>query len=430
MKEDLLQYIWQFQQFEKKKLTTVQGQNLKIIKTGIYNTDSGPDFLQTQLLLDDMAFHGHVELHVRSANWYTHHHDKDSAYDNVVLHVVWQYDKPVIRKDGTSLPTLVLTKYIKPQLLDRYQLLAQNQSPVPCSSQLHKVSTKKWHKMLQKALLQRLNHKYNLVYKLLEANKNDSEATAYQLLAYNFGFKINSPAFLSLSKLVPLKLIQRNAPNLLYLEALLLGQAGLLSTAILTQEAMNNDYVSELTKTYSYLKHKHKLTTTLTPSQWKFFRLRPANAPFIRITQLASLLHTHPSIFYLLINTPVKKLYKELTIKQSPYWQEHYQLGKKSKKAIAGLGKNSIENLIINTVVPLLVAYGKLRDTEYYIDRALDVLHHLPAEQNSITKNWQKLGMPIQDAFASQGSLELFNNFCCLKKCLSCTIGKSLIRKK
>lgn len=427
MKEDLLQYIWQFQQFEKKNLTTVQGQDLKIIKTGSYNTDSGPDFLQAQLLLDGMAFHGHVELHVHSANWYIHHHDKDSTYDNVILHVVWQYDKPVIRKDGTSLPTLVLEKYIKSQLLDRYQLLAHDRSPIPCSSQIHKISKKKWNTMLKKALLQRLTHKYNLVYKLLEANKKDSEATAYQLLAYNFGFKTNGDCFLKLSTLVPLKLIQRNAPNVLYLEALLLGQAGLLSA---TQEAMNNDYVSELTKTYSYLKHKYKLTTTLTPSQWKFFRLRPANSPFIRIAQLASLLHTHPSIFYLFINTPIKKLYKELAIKQSAYWQEHYQLGKKSKKNIAGLGKSSIESLIINTVVPLLVAYGRLRDTEYYIDRALDVLHHLPAEQNSITKKWQKLGMPIHTAFASQGSLELFNHFCCFKKCLSCTIGKSLIRKK
>jgi hypothetical protein len=118
--------------------------------------------------------------------------------------------------------------------------------------------------MIKEAFFKRLTHKNNLVYQLFEANKNDSEATAYQLLAYNFGFKTNNQAFLTLSKQVSLKLIQRNAPNLLYLEALLLGQAGLLPEASTCAKLNKDIYISSLVKTYTYLKHKYKLTTILT----------------------------------------------------------------------------------------------------------------------------------------------------------------------
>ena len=429
MKEDLLQYIWKFQQFNKKQLTTTGGSALKILKTGTLNKDAGPDFLHAHIMLDDVAWHGHVEVHVESAAWHSHKHTQDRGYDNVVLHVVYQDNMPVTRNDGTPLPTLVLQNRIQTHLLARYAELAEAQPPVPCATQLHKVNKKVWYTMVEKALFQRLNHKHHLVYTLLEANKNDSEATAYQLLAYNFGFKINNEPFLALSKLVPFKLIQRNAPSLLHLEALLLGQAGLLPTTI-PDQLPAGDYVHDLIKAYAYLKHKYKLQTTLSRTQWKFFRLRPANFPFIRITQFASLLHQHASIFYLLINTPPKALRKELAIKQSGYWQEHYQLEKKTKQPIPGLGKASIDNIIINTVVPLLVGYGKIRDAQHYIDRAITLLRALPAEQNTITNTWKELGMEVRDAFDSQGSLELFNNFCKPKKCLDCLVGTMLIKAK
>ena len=429
MKEDLLQYIWQYQLFDRKELATAQGQVLKILKTGTLNENAGPDFSNAHILIDDVAWHGHVEIHVNSAAWYAHKHQKDKAYESVVLHVVWEDDKPVIQKNGTPLPTIVLQKRIKPPLLARYGELAKAKSPIPCATQLNRVPKKVWNTMIEKALFQRLESKHNLVYKLLKANKDDSEATAYQLLAYNFGFKLNSEAFLTLSKQVPLKLIQKNATSLLHLEALLLGQAGLLPTTP-TLAMLEDDYVGVLTKTYTYLKHKYKLKTTLTRSQWNFFRLRPANFPFIRIAQFANLLHTHRSIFYLLINTSPKDLQKSLSIRQSTYWQEHYILGKKSKQPIAGLGKTSIDNIIINTVVPILVAYGKIRGSQYYIDRAIKLLHDLPPEHNTITNRWKKLGMKIQDAFNSQGSLELFNSFCKPKKCLSCAVGIALVRGK
>ncbi len=410
MKENLLQYIWQYQLFDKKELITTQGHTLKILKIGTLNKNSGPDFLHAHLLIDGIAWHGHVEIHINSSAWYTHKHAKDKAYENVILHVVWKDNKPVMGKNSSPLPTLVLKNRVQVPLLTKYAELAKANSPLPSASQLKSISKKAWPSMIKDALFQRLENKRNLVCRLLKANKNDSEATAYQLLAYNFGFKINSNTFLELSKLVPLRLVQKNTASLLHLEALLLGQAGLLP-ATPTPAMLEEDYSDALIKTYAYLKHKYKLKTTLTRSQWQFFRLRPANFPFIRITQFASLLHTHRSIFYLLINTPPQALHKALAIRQSTYWQNHYILGKKSNLSIAGLGRAGINSIIINTVVPMLVASGKIRNTQHYIDRAITLLHALPAERNTVTNRWTKLGFKIKDAFDSQGTLELSNNF-------------------
>lgn len=430
MKEELLHYIWHFQQFKKTNLTTVQGQKLKIIKTGIPNTDAGPDFLEAHVLISEIELHGHIEVHVHSSSWYSHRHHENPAYDNVILHVVWCYDKPVMRTNSTLLPTLVLESYVDLQLLKRYRSLAEARSLLPCSAQIHSTPRSKWIKMLKKALVKRLITKSDLVYDLLASNKNDSEITAYQLLAQNFGFKINSANFLQLSRVLPFKIIQKNRSNLLDIEALLLGQAGLLDLLYHRENVAKDPYINELIQRYHYLKHKYKLTTTLTYAQWKFFRLRPGNSPFIRIAQFASLLHHHSSLFYTLLNTPPEKLYETLAIRQSPYWQAHYQPGKTSKKRVSCLGKASIYNIVINTIVPLLVAYGRLRNIDYYTNRALRILRYLPAEQNKITKRWQKLNMPLCNAADSQGSIELFNNFCRLKKCFSCEIGQTILRKK
>jgi hypothetical protein len=226
---------------------------------------------------------------------------------------------------------------------------------------------------------------------------------------------------------LPLKTLAKHADNLLELEALLLGQASLLPTNKEPQDA----YLEALKKTYNSLTHKYPLIVgKVQEHQWNFFRLRPANFPTIRIAQFAQLLHQHPSIFDLLINTSTQMLYKKLAIRQSPYWQEHYQFAKQSNVKIPGLGKASIEHILINTTVPLLVAYGKTKDKQNYVDRAVAILQHLPAENNTITRHWEDMGTKAKNAFDSQALIELFNNFCTKKQCLSCNIGVAIIQKE
>lgn len=427
MQEDFLHYIWKFQCFDKKDLTTCQADKLAILNPGNRNEHAGPDFLNSSIKIDNVTWHGHTELHVNASAWYLHKHQKDPTYDNVVLHVVWNNDQPIQQKDGSILPTLVLKDRIALQLLQQYQHLVHNKAKIPCANQVYHVDDIIKASMLDRVLFQRLTHKNSLVYRLLDGNQGNWEETAYQLLAYNFGFKINSSTFLDLSLSLPVKIIKKHATNLSQLEALLLGQAGLL----ITEEHESEDYLAALAKEHTYLAHKYQLRTDrLNKVHWKFFRLRPANFPTIRIAQFAQLLHQYPHVFHLLANTPYKDLYKKLAITQSSYWQSHYLFSKPSKAKIPGLGVASIESILINTVVPLLVAYGKSRDEQEHIDKAVMILQSLPAEYNAITRYWKKLGIQVKSAFDSQAVIELFNNFCSKKKCLSCNIGATLVQQQ
>jgi Protein of unknown function (DUF2851) len=425
MREDFLYYVWKLQYFDKKTLTTCQGESLSISCPGTRNDHAGPDFLNGSIIINDVTWHGHVEIHINASDWHAHQHQTDKAYDNVILHVVWNHDKDIQQQDGTLIPTLVLKGRVAPQLHQQYYKLVHNQAAIPCAKQLPRVADLTKTAMLDKALFQRLTHKNNLVYRLLEDNKGDWEATAYQLLAYNFGFKVNSSTFLDLSLSLPLKILTKHTDNLLQLEALLLGQAGLLLNNNQAQDA----YLAALQKEYNYLMHKYLLKGgKVQACQWKFFRLRPANFPTIRIAQFAQLLHQHPSIFDLMVNTETTVLYKALVIVQSSYWQNHYQFSKRSKKKISGLGRTSIEHILINTTVSLLVAYGKAKDEPSYVDKAIAVLQQLPAEHNAITRRWNDMGIQAKNSFDSQALIELFNNFCTQKQCLSCHIGVAIVQ--
>jgi Protein of unknown function (DUF2851) len=427
MQEDFLYYVWKLQYFDKKYLATCQGEALSVSHPGTRNDHAGPDFLQGSIIINNVIWHGHIEIHINASDWHEHQHHNDKAYENVILHVVWHHDKDIQQQDGTIIPTLALKDRVSPQLHQQYQRLVHNKAPIPCAKHLPQVADLLKASMLDKALFQRLTHKNNLVYRLLEDNKGDWEATAYQLLAYNFGFKVNSSTFLDLALNLPLKTLAKHADNLLELEALLLGQASLLPANKEPQDA----YLEALKKAHNYLAHKYPLKIGgVQETQWKFFRLRPANFPTIRIAQFAQLMHQNPSIFDLLVHVPTQTLYKKLSIMQSPYWQAHYRFFKRSNTKIPGLGKASIEHILINTAVPLLVAYGKTKDEQDYIDRAITILQHLPAEHNTITRHWEDVGIKAKSAFDSQALIELFNNFCVKKKCLSCDIGVAILQKE
>lgn len=423
MNESFLHYIWQFQYFDKTDLQLATGEELLIIKPGNHNTDAGPDFGNAQIKIESINWAGHVEIHLKSSEWYSHKHEQDLAYENVVLHVVWENDKPVYRQDKTLLPTLELKNRVDEMLIHSYKKLVNSSSDIACEKNLRAVEPIVQLSMLDKALMQRLEAKSRLVTELLNSNRGDWEETTYQGLAKAFGFKINSDPFFELAKTVSFKTLQKQK-SLLEKEALLFGAAGMLTTKT------KDEYITALYDEYQFLKKKFKLgEAELSPAQWKFLRLRPANFPTIRIAQLSSILHHHQNIFSKLIEAEgAKSLTNIFSVQQSSYWQKHYRFGKPAKGKVPELGESSIENLIINTVAPLLVAYGKSKDDQTYIDKAVDFLNQIAAEQNKITRQWGDLGVIIKSASDSQGSIELYNSFCKKRQCLNCTIGVAILK--
>lgn len=425
MQEAFLHYIWRYQYFDKRDLVVADGQSVDVLYPGHYNTDAGPDFKEAKIKIGDIEWLGSVEIHLKSSDWNNHKHQNDPAYNNTILHVVWESDGDIQREDNSILPTLQLKDRVDPHLLNKYnQLINHPATYISCENQWSEVSDITKLSMLDKMAMERLYDKSALVLSLLESNNGNWEETAYQLLFKNFGFKINSDPFLTLAQSIPFKIIKKHAQDLNQIEALLFGMAGFLDEPL-------DEKSQRLAKEFVYLKQKYKLDQKLHKFQWKYLRLRPSNFPTSRIAQLAAVLHQQPSVFDLLVKSDNLKLISSwLRSKPSHYWVDHHSFDKVSKSENKGLGTSSVENLLINTAVPLRVAYGKQIDNQDFIDKAVELLEQLKAEKNSIIEKGTGIGLTVKTAFDSQAAIQLYNNYCKKKRCLHCNIGTSLIRLK
>lgn len=399
-----------------------------ILHQGTLNTDAGPDFINARIRIGSLEWFGNIEIHIRSSDWQLHHHHHDEAYNNVILHVTWTDDEPVRRDNGSRLPTLVLKDRIPEKLILKYSSMVHNNEIIPCVSHLPSVTHLKKISMIDRAVVERLDSKISNLMSLIQRNKGDWQESAYQLFARNFGFKLNAEPFQRLAFAVPLKTLLWHRENLFQIEALLFGQAGLL------EKEFADDYPNDLKKEYRFLGKKFSIDQSrLNGSEWKFLRIRPANFPTLRLAEFAALIYSCPVFFTSITEfTSVKEIYGIFeNSKVSSYWTEHYLFDKKSdKKVKVSVGSDSINNIIINTVVPYLYFLGKERDQELYVDRALDFLEQINAEDNRITRMWRESGLEIGSAYDSQGAIELFNNYCMKKNCLDCEIGADILRAK
>lgn len=423
MSEAFLHYLWQFQYFDKHELQTTSGDPIQILNPGIRNSHAGPDFQNSRMKIGGMEWIGSAEIHILASGWMEHKHDRDPAYENVVLHVVWQNDTAIRRSDGSPLPTLELMNRVDRKFFQDYQRLVNSPENIPCSKFMPQVKDIVRLSMIDRVLLDRLEAKSLRVFYILQKNHNDWEETCYQLLARSFGHKINADPFQQLARLLPYRLLRKHADKLLHLEALLFGQAGFL------EDDTGDDYYRLLTREYNLLRQKYKLSDRrLNKAQWKFLRLRPANFPTIRLAELAALLFYRPSLFSTILETETyKELNSVFSVKQSDYWKGHYTFTRTAKEAVKSLGASSVATIIINAVVPLLVAYGKSKGDQQYIDRAVAILQQTPGESNTIVTRWKDLGFKSKTAFDSQALIELQNNYCAKRRCLDCSIGVSLI---
>jgi len=416
MNEEILYYLWNFQKFNARDLLTTDDKVVTVLHPGYRNMHSGPDFLESKIRIDGMEWHGHVEIHINSSDWNRHGHQHDEAYNNVVLHVVWQDDKPVVI-DNQFVPTIELRGRVLPEILSKAESLLSNIQMIPCSNLPVNWSGIETHSMIEFASIQRLERKSRQILNDLEGLTGDWEETFYRKLASNFGFKVNQEPFYQLASLLPHNIIVKNSGRISQLEALLFGTAGFLSS-----EA-EDQYQANLSEEYKFLKLKYRLHPMRNPG-WKFLRMRPANFPTVRLAQFAALYHKHPNLLRKVLDTSdLNDLKRLFLVELSPYWEEHYLFGKAVRPKSSRMGIASINLILINTVIPFLFSYGKLHDYIHYTERALNFLTLIKPEKNIITTNWEHKGITMYSAFEAQGSIELFQNFCHQKKCLQCKIG-------
>ena len=423
MNEMFLQFIWKHRLFQTSRMQTCDGTSVSVLSPGMLNPDAGPDFFNARIRLGDTVWAGNVEIHQRASDWFRHKHDRDAAYDNVILHVVKQDDQHVMNSKGQLIQNLVLTY---PAYLEtNYEELIKSKGWIFCQKYFHQVDSMTLQIWFHGLMIERLEQKTMEIIQRLELNKNDWNETFYQFLARNFGFKINALPFELLSKSLPLNVLGKHKDNLFQLEALLFGAAGLLN-----EELVGDDYFLSLKKEFSFLYSKYKFSP-VGAHLWKFLRLRPVNFPTIRLAQFAGLIHQSSALFSKLIElNDLEEVKKLFLVQASAYWTTHYRFNKPSPEQVKHLGDLSFYNIVINTIVPFLFVYGEYHQKQELKDLALDYLEKVPAEKNAIIEHWKKLGVTVRSAFDSQALIQLKNSFCNSKKCLNCPIGMKLISQK
>jgi hypothetical protein len=424
MQEDFLHYIWKHKKVDVLNLRTVQNEFLQIVSVGQHNTNAGPDFFNAHLKIGGQLWAGNVEIHVKSSDWYVHNHERDIAYDNVILHVVWEHDTEIYRKDNSIIPVLELSQVVDPYLFDNYKKLFSNPNNkwINCEQDFAEVDPFILDNWLERLYFERLEHKSETIEDLLAASKQDWEAVLFVLLAKNFGLKVNGDAFLSMAKSFDFSIIRKVQSKPEQLEALMFGQAGLLDNDV------QDPYFLTLAKDYQFLKQKFQLDIHHV-EPLKFFRLRPPNFPTIRLSQLAMLYHLHLNLFSkVMALKSLNEFYNVLVVSTSSYWETHYTFGKSTKTSKKNLTKSFVDLILINTILPLKFSYSKYLGKEVE-DEILSISNVIASESNSIVKAFNGLKEVSKSSLHSQALIQLKSKFCDKNKCLQCAIGNVLITK-
>ena len=416
MKEEFLYYLWENRLIDKD-LQTTEGEAVTITATGYRNTDSGPDFLESKIMIGDKLWAGHVELHVKASDWNRHRHQTDKAYQNVILHVVYENDTKV-----NEIPTLELKGHFDESLFTQYERLVSSKTWIPCEKSISQVPVFTRLSWLDRMAIERLESKSETVTKILEANQYDWEDTLYKLLMRYFGLKVNNEAFETLATLLPFKTLLKHADNLLQVEAMLLGCAGFLN------KDFTDDYPQQLKREFAVMQAKFNLIA-MPEERWKFMRMRPSNFPTLRLAQLAQLIHRNGCLFAKIREAKnVAEVKRLFDVKASEYWDSHYRLESPSESKPKHLGSATADILLINAVVPLLFCYGKLHKDESVCDTAIQFLEDTEAEDNAIIRHYAQCGIKAENAMQTQALLHLYNMYCKRKRCLECRIGAVLLR--
>jgi hypothetical protein len=422
MKEDFLHYVWQFKKFDVLDVKTVQGDAITIVNSGQYLQLAGPDFFNAQLTIGSQKWAGNVEIHLKSSDWYIHSHETDTAYDNVILHVVWEHDTEVFRQDNTEIPVLELKHYVSPEILNNYNALAAAKSWIYCEKELGDMDSFVFSNWKERLFFERLERKASPILQLALATGNDWEAVLFSFLAKSFGLNTNGDTFYKIAQSLPFSVVRRESFEFENLEALFFGRAGLL-------DASHEDvYFKDLKSRYDYICHKYRVDEVYIDTL-QFFKHRPDNFPTIRLAQLAQLYHKHQNLFSKITEcSSITDIYKLFDVQVSPYWQTHYTFDKESPKKRKALTASFIDLIIINTIVPFRFTYERSIGKENP-ESLVNLLQGITPEKNAVIDKFRQFKVGVESAYDTQSLLQLKNEYCAHKRCLQCAVGLELIKK-
>lgn len=429
--ERLLQYCWKHRLFPLQELKTTDGDVVEIVDSGLHNTDSGPDFFNAKIRIGNTMWVGNVEIHDKSSDWMLHGHDNDAKYDNVVLHVCGCVDAEVKTNSGLRVPQMQLD--VPESVSINYEELLSADHYPPCYKivpELSKLTVHGWMNALQ---AERLEQKTADIMRRVERCNGSWEAGYFVTLARNYGFGINGDAFETWAMNVQLGDVAHHRDDLFQIEAMFMGQAGLLDINSVPQryhaDAIKEGYFERLRNEYAYLSHKFGMQP-MDFKRWNFLRLRPQNFPHIRISQMANLYCSRKAGLSRLTECEtIKQLEEMMRTQVTPYWETHYTFGSASMRNSKNISASSLNLLLINTAIPMLFAYGRYKGSEKLCNRAFEFLEELKKENNKIIRMWQQCGLEVNNAGDSQALIQLKKQYCDRKECLRCRIGYEYLKR-
>lgn len=400
----------------------MQGDGVEIINAGQYLQLAGPDFFNAQVIIGSQKWAGNVEIHIKSSDWYLHHHETDDAYDSVILHVVWEHDAEVFRKNNREVPVLELKNYVDPQLLTSYNNLASTKSWIYCEKELEATDRFVFSNWKERLFFERLQRKAAPVSELAAETEYDWEAVLFCFLARNFGLNTNGIIFYNIARSIPFSIIRKESFEVENLEALFYGRAGLLA------DDHEDTYAKDLKARYDYMCHKYMLTPVYI-NEVQFFKHRPDNFPTVRLAQLAQLYHRHQNLFSKIISsTSLADLYRIFDVQVSEYWQTHYQFDRESTKKRKSLTTSFADLLIINSVIPFRFAFARSTGKENS-EELMELLQQVAPEKNTIIDKFRQFKVTVDSAYDTQSLLQLKNEYCAHKRCMQCALGLQLLKK-
>ena len=429
--EQLLHYVWKHKLFPLAELQTTDGHPVEVIDPGLHNTNAGPDFFNAKVKVNNTLWVGNIEIHDKASDWYLHGHDKDERYSNVILHVCGIVDTDVKTTQGNYLPQLVLP--VPESVTAHYEELLATDAYPPCYKIIPSLTRLMVHSWMSALQTERLEEKTEAIRRRVKECDGSWEAGYFATLARNYGFGINGDAFETWATHLPLHDLEHQRDNLFQIEAVFMGQAGLLDVEAIPEryqkDALNEGYFAKLRNEYLYLAHKYGVRP-MDFHLWRFLRLRPQNFPHIRISQLANLYYQRKAGLSQLMEAKdiaqIKEIFK---VGVTPYWLTHYTFGSTSSKNEKNLSPFSLNLLMINTAVPMFFAYGRHLRDDKLCDRAFDILEELKAENNNIVRMWKEVGLPVESAGDSQALIQLKKEYCDRKDCLRCRIGYEYLKR-
>ena len=429
--EQLLHYIWKHKMFPLHELQTTDGETVEVIDPGLHNTNAGPDFFNAKVKIGSTLWVGNVEIHDRATDWFLHKHDHDPRYNNVILHVCGEVDGEAVTDSGKRLSQMRLD--VPEHVACQYRELCSTDAYPPCYKIIPKLSPLTFHSWMSALQTERLEQKTRAIEERVRRCDGSWESAYFVTMARNFGFGINGEAFEQWAYSIPLHSVDHHRDDLFQIEAFFMGQAGLLEeTAIPShyrEEALKEGYFAKLRNEYLYLQHKFGLTP-VNANIWRFLRLRPQNFPHIRISQMATIYHQRKASLSALTDCKTIDEARQLFDTQvTPYWATHYTFGSTSTKSNKHISPASVNLLMINTLVPMLFAYGKHKMNENLCERAFSFLEQLKAENNAIVRMWQECGLTVGNAGDSQALIQLKKEYCDRKDCLRCRFGYEYLKR-